>query len=1544
MSSELNQSVLDDGDGAADIAIIGMAGRFPGAPTVDALWDRLRMGQGAATFFTDEQLRSKGVQEHLLADPSYVKAGMVLADMDRFDAAFFGYAPGEAARLDPQQRLFLEVAWEALEHSGWSPGDRDTARLTGVLAGTGANSYLLMNLLPHQDLRNARDISALLGLMNGNDKDSLSTCVAYKLDLRGPAVTVQTACSTSLVAVHMACRSLLNHEVDMSLAGGVWLNLLQDGGYLHQDGSILSPDGLCRAFDARAQGTVIGSGAGAVVLKRLADALADGDTIHAVIKGSAINNDGSSKIGYAAPSAEGQSEVILAAQAMAGVPPDSIGYVEAHGTGTVLGDPIEVEALTRAFRVGTDRRGFCALGSVKTLVGHLDAAAGVTGLIKATLALRHRQLPPSLNFEQPNPRIDFEASPFYVNTTLRDWPASEMPRRAAVSSFGMGGTNAHVILEEAPTPGKASAPARNWQILPVSARSPAALEQTLSRLSDHLREHADLPLPDVAWTLQIGRKAFAHRAVLVCSDREDAGLALARRDPGRLFVSHLPDRASGSAVAFLFPGQGAQHVGMAASLYRDEAIFRTEVDRCMAVLTPILGLDLRAVLYPELQQPQEKTVEQAAKHLAQTALTQPALFVIEYALARLWMSWGVIPQSMLGHSIGEYVAACLAGVWKLDDALRLVAVRGRLLQALPEGAMLAVGLSEAEVSSYVDDGCGLAAVNASDACVLSGPGETIDAVERDLVAREVAVRRLKVSHAFHSSMLDPMLEDFLAELGRVEFHPPSLPFVSNLTGQWITAAQAVDPAYWVAHLRSTVRFADGLATLMAEPGRVLLEVGPGETLGMLARRHPAAGTGRVVLSSLPHPGRPGPHEPWPASLGRLWLAGVSMDWKRLHEGRRRVPLPTYPFERQRYWIDPPASDGHRSGASMSPTSAAVKRLELDDWFHAPVWQRTDALAVSQRPEPNDDVWLILGQAEGLGGTLKAQLQAMGLRPLLVDVAATTALDTGGGQLVADDQAGHDLLWQLLMGSEPAVVRVVHTWGVDGGAPWPLEEVLARGFFSLRCLGQAYKTWAEENQVRARVEISVVADRLLDVTGSDPVCAAKATSLGACLSLPLDVPGLVCRAIDVQAKVGNGLRWEAVAAQVLAQVSHPILSSERVVAYRGGYRWVRRFEPIQRPPASRSPLRPAGVYLITGGLGGIGRTLAEHLARTVQAKLVLLGRSVQLPAREQWPALLADKPAGREREIDNLRTVMALEALGAEVMVLRADVTDEASMRDALALAKRRFGAVHGLVHAAGEAGSGFAQDTPQAMARVMAPKVQGALALRELLRSEPLEILVLCSSLASVTGGLGQAAYSAANACLDAAAQAWSQDEGESACHVVAIGWDGWRDVGMAADMAWPDGVGIAPAHGVEVFDRILAGPQVPHVLVSTVPLEMRLENASQDWLLALASEGAASALTSTGTRSSRPGLSTPFEAPFEELDVRLAEIWRALLGIEPVGLNDNFFELGGDSLLGIQMLARVKAAFGIAVQNAEFFKDPTIAGLAMQVETRLIEDIEHAS
>ena len=1511
---------LEELDYTDKIAIIGMAGRFPGAKNLEEFWRNLRDGVESISFFSDPELEASGIDPALLRNPNYVKAGVLLEDKELFDAAFFGYPPRQAEIIDPQQRLFLECAWDALENAGYNSQTFE-GRIS-VYGGAGINSYLFLNLASNPDLIQSVGFTQI---RHSNRQDNLATRVAYKLNLKGSALTVQTGCSTSLVAVHLACQSLLDHECHMALAGGVRIDSLEKAGYLYQAGGIASPDGHCRTFDAKAQGTIGGDGVGIVVLKRLEDAIADGDTIHAVIKGSAINNDGSDKVGYTAPSVNGQAAVIAEALAMGRSEAETISYVEAHGTGTVLGDPIEIAALTEAFRATTNKKGFCAIGSVKTNIGHLDTAAGIAGLIKTVLALKHKQIPPSLHFETPNPKIDFANSPFYANAALSEWLTNGMPRRAGVSSFGIGGTNAHVILEAAPVLGSSS-PSRPWQLLILAAKTTSALETATANLVKHCQTHLDLNLADAAYTLQIGRQAFDYRRMVVVQDLNDAVKVLESQDPQRVFTRFK--ESANRPVVFMFPGQGAQYVNMGRELYQTEPIFQEQVDRCCELLKSHLNVDLRTILYPS-----EEQAEAAAQQLKQTNLTQPALFVVEYALAQLWIAWGISPQAMIGHSIGEYVAACLSGVFSLEDALALVAARGRLMQQIPAGAMLAAPLSEQALESLLDKKLSLAANNGPTSCVVSGSTEAIDQFQEVLTQQGVECRRLYTSHAFHSQMMDSILEPFKEQVSQVSLNPPKIPFVSNLTGAWITVAEATDPSYWAMHLRKTVRFSEGIAELLQEPGRIFLEVGPGRTLSTLTRKQKEVK--QAVVCSLRHPQDQYSDVAFLLkTLGRLWLEGVQVDWAGFYtdEQRHRIPLPTYPFERKRYWIQ-----------AQPEATSATKRQELlhkkpniADWFYIPVWKRSRLIEPFDAKETSKQgsCWLVFVDECGVGSQIVNRLQQAGQVVIAVKVGEEfTRISDRSYAINPQQRDDYETLFQALNALDKTPNTIVHLWGITTNAQKNLdikgiETCQHLGFYSLLFLAQALG----KQVILDALQIAVVTNTIFDVIGDETLRPEKATVLGPCKVIPQEYPNINCCAIDIVMPESGTQSREKLIDQILGEVR--LRPTHSVVAYRGYHRWAPNFEavPLEEIVPGKTRLRRGGVYLITGGLGGIGLTLAEYLAQTVQAKLVLIGRN-GLPERDEWSGWLATHHDQHDVSSKILK-VQALEKLGAEVLVISADVANLEQMQRAISLTTERFGKIHGAIHAAGIAGGGIIQlKPPQTAASVLAAKVKGTLVLDTLFRAVQLDFLVLCSALSSVSilGRFGQVDYCAANAFLDAFAHQQSSIGGPL---TIAINWKTWQEVGMAVNTPTSDGQkkrrreslkeGIAPKEGVKAFSRILQSG-LPQVVVSPGDIQAQIEQSN---LYDLTEEGLASANVYQVLHS-RPNLGNDYIPARNEIEQIVANTWQQILGIEQVGIHDNFFELGGDSVISIQVISQLKKKMNVDIPVVRIYERPTISSLA---------------
>lgn len=1357
----------------SEIAVIGMAARVPGARSAAEFWQNLHAGTESIRVLTDAELIAAGETPENLSNPGYVRALGTLDGFDSFDAGLFGFSPQDAAIMDPQHRVLLEVAWEALENAARTP--ESVHGSVGVFATCGMNTYMMHNLQHNRRIMNS--VGEWLVRHTGNDMNFLATRLSYQFNLSGPSMNVQTACSSALVAIHLASQSLLMGECDMALAGGCTLNTIHRRGYVHKPGEILSPDGHCRPFDHRGAGTVLSNGAGMVVLRRLSDALAGGDRIAAVILGSAMNNDGSRKAGYLAPGVEGQSRAIAEALAASGASADTISMIEAHGTGTHVGDPIEVAALTQAFRRSTPRKSFCALGSVKSNFGHLGEAAGVVSLIKTVLALQHREIPATLNFEKPNPQIDFANSPFFVNTELREWKPQGGTRRAGVTAIGAGGTNCHVILEEAP-PSRASGPSRPWQLLTLSAAHPDAVKDGALHLAEHLKQHPELCLADAAFTLNLGRKAFPYRRFAVCRDHAEAAAALESTAPPTQRAASEP------SVTFLLTGQGSQYPRMAWELYRDIPVFSKIVDECAEILKPELGLDLREALYA------------GAGDLTQTRLTQPALFTIEYAMAKLLMSWGVKPRAMIGHSVGELVAACLAGVFTLPGALRLVAARGELMQSMPPGAMLAVPLSAEEAvlemnGKAASGALALAAENGPGLSVVAGSAETVAQFASALAEKGIATRPLKTSHAFHSPMMDAATGPFRERVRATALHPPQIPFISNVTGTWITAAQATDPEYWAQHLRQPVRFAQGLAAVLEDPSQILLEAGPGRTLSTLARQQTVRPLAIVESIRRPDDGRSDLAVLLNA-CGELWSHGVALDWEAFWDGqqRRRVELPTYAFQRQAYWIEPDS----RVEPGLQDRGTAPRQDEAN-WFYRRSWQKSAAAASERRRK----TWLVFLDEVGLGEAVVRKIAAEGGPHEVFRVRAGRKFEPIGERefrirpAVRED---YQRLFEALGDAAPRIDAVAHFWNVTAKAEGGWEQHLDRGYLSLSELARSLRPANPDQPVPDQpIELRVFSNRLYDIAGETEVEPAKATLAGACRVIPREFEGLLCGSVDVELAAPGGWQWNRLVQQLAAELESNL--ADRAAAYRGSERWAERFEPA-RLEESGTALRPQGVYLITGGMSRAAAELAGHLAQSVQARLILVDRD--LPGAGQ------------------LERIKSWEALGAEVLIARACATDARAMRAAVQAARKAFGRVHGVFHMAGsDGGQPIAQQEPNGVRQALRSQIEGALVLETLFRDTALDFLSVFSPAGGSVGLPGAAESAAADAFLTAFAAHQSK---RGLTRTVAIGWREWGDSGETS--AAPDETVVAVTLDSRA-DWMLAEHVIEgqHVLPATGYLEL---------------------------------------------------------------------------------------------------------------------------
>jgi len=1464
------------------IAIIGMSGRFPGAKNVPEFWDKIKQGVELITQFTDKELLASGISKSLLKNEKYVKAKGYLPNIDQFDTNFFNFNPNEARITDPQQRLFLECAWEAFEDAGYNP--KTYSGSVGVFSGCSSVApYLLKNLFANTEIQ---EIFSEYQLGLSNATDFLSSRTAYKLNLKGPVATVQSACSTSLVATVMGYQALINNQADLILAGGSTVAMPNKNGYLYQEGMIFSPDGHCRTFDAKAKGTLLGNAVGTVLLKRLDDAIRDHDHIYAVIKGAAYDNDGNMKVGFTASGLDGQKRVVKEALEVANISPDTIGYVEAHGTGTPLGDPIEIKALTKAWHETSNNRknNYCAIGSVKTNVGHCDAAAGVVGLIKTASMLKNKQIPASLHFERPNPNIDFANSPFYVSNTLKEWQISDSPRRAGVSSFGMGGTNAHLILEEAPEREKSSS-SRDWQLITLSAKTDTALEKAQQNLSDYLQKNSNQSFADIAYTSHIGRQHFVHRKTIICRDGLQAMDVISSNNSDLQATGKV--LTDDPHIVFMFLGQGSQYINMAQELYQTEEEFKQIINNCTSLLKPHLSMDIRSILF------NNNDSAKTSEKLNQTALAQPALFVIEYALAKLLMGWGIQPDSLVGHSLGEYTAACLANIMSLEDALHLVSVRGKLMQSMPEGKMLAVPLSEEAIHPWCQD-VEIAAVNTPNRCVLSGTTTAIEKIQDKLQQQGIESRLLHTSHAYHSSMMEPAMTEFMDIVKTIHLDIPSIDIISTISGDTAMTCEITEPCYWSSQIRMTVRFADAIQTLLKKPNTIFIEIGPGNTLSSFVKPQIIRRPEFKVVQTLPHPKKN--HSSLQSvitALGQLWITGIEIDWDIFYQNecRYRVSLPTYPFERERFWVNP----------DITKDTCDNLTSNMDNWIYTPYWEKITTLDNNHVAIDTLDYWMVLLDKEDTGQVFVKKLKQFGCHVLTISIGETFVQEKNHFILNPNSVSDFTLLIEFLsLNKFPN--HIVNFIGVTSNTKSILEQEkinpdIFSVFYSLIFLAQAIANAG----IMKQIQLTMITNHQHSINNKEALQPEKSIIAGTCKVISQEIQNIQCKNIDICLPVNSDL------------ILKNILNKEHnMIAVRKNQCWSKGYRPALLN-SQKSPLKQQGVYLITGGLSGIGLELALSLATKQQAKLILVARS-EFPKPSLWQRWLEQHDEHHSISV-KIRKLLKANASANNYLICKADVTNINDMKNVIRKAESCFSQINGVIHSAGISTGVFVQKQTNAnITKTFAPKIQGTWVLHQLFKNKNLDLMVLFSSISTILGGLGFSDYCAANNFLDTYA---SYGMNNQKTKILTIGWDGWDEVGMGVESAKKqnqlNNTGLSTVDGINTFYRILQSEH-HHLLVSTKNLSERM----------------AKGIFIDENKNTENKLTT--KIPIQSIDkikLQLTDIWKFYLGIDHIEQNDDFFEIGGDSLLAVQLLTKINHELSLTLSPHILIGSPTINKLA---------------
>lgn len=1484
-----------------EIAIIGMSGKFPGASNIREFWDNLSNGIETISFFTKEELRNESIDMELLDNNNYIRAKGYLQSCEYFDNNFFGISARMAETMDPQLRLLLMGVWEALEDAAYIPGDEDLN--LGVFMSAASSTYWEAQAY----LSDKMNLFGKFELDQLTNKDYISTRLSNMLGLTGPSLTVHTACSSSLTAIHLACQSLLGGECAMAVAGGASISYPLKKGYLFHEGMHGSSDGHCRAFDAQADGTVFGNGVGVLVLKPLSDAINDKDNIYAVIKGSALNNDGNRKVGYSAPSAIGQAEVIKLAQAISQVEAASVSYIETHGTGTKLGDPIEFEGLKAAFN--DMENASCAIGSVKTNIGHLDVAAGVAGVIKTALSLKNKQLPPSLNYVSPNPQIDFQNSPFYVNTELRDWNSAPKPLRAGVSSFGIGGTNVHAILEEAPSVDSGGA-SKEYYLCCLSAKNRGSLLAKINGLKTFLNNTPDIHIADIAYTYQIGRKHFPFRTAIASSNTDE--LVEKLNNYSDTFLSSTLDRPS---IFFMFPGQGSQYVDMAVGLYENEPFFRNILDACFSILGDFSEVGLKKdILFAKDGEPNEL--------INQTEYAQPVLFCIEYSLSVLLMNWGIVPDAMIGHSIGEYVAACLAGVFSLQDAIYLVYHRGRLMQQTEKGSMFSIATGEDKIVDLLNDDISVAAYNCKSNIVVSCREYCVDSFMSELGHRNIEYIRLKTSHSFHSVTIEPIMKDFEALLTNIKFNPPKIPYISNVTGDWITFKEIEDHSYWSNQMRKPVRFMQGIEK-MKNPQHIFIEAGPGTSLFNLTKS--VLGQHSHAINLLKHPkDTTHDYDYFLNKIGEIWKAGIEIDWDKLYENeeRKRISLPTYPFELKKFKSDVKFGDFNSfKHTHISLSQKDICSENVNDWFYVPSWKR--------RPDNASDglkseTILILYPENNYSAQLKNTITKY--CPNIIFVAFKSGyrkLNEGHFEIDPKSKPDYEKVLKDIKARNVTPSIILHLGNLYSNNEHQISECMFRnsqetGIYSLLFLVQSMENISFEKNIN----IITFSNGLNKVTGNEKIYPEKATILSLVKIIPQEYGKINCKNIDLEVDNEDLVVSSVEKILITELVCNPNIS----VAFRGTYAWELQYEKLgKRLNKPKSLTRNGGTYLIVGGTGGIGLELAEYLVKNYRANLILCSRT-GFPPRENWDPMLNDTNTDKTF-IGKIKRIQALFHYGSDILLEKADVSKKDEMTRVVEKSLKKFDEINGIFHFAGEKDDGkfIHQKTATNLNTVLLPKTIGTIILNEIAATLSPDFVMLSSSLASILPTIGHIDYSAANLFLDSFA---GYKENTGSYPVYSINWEIWKSIGMSLrgdpENDKPENnkdYKLSTSDGIEVFKKVFENP------LSQLIICKRDLNSLNTQLNELNHINVNNVNVNTlNTVEDNESKINTSDTGFQD---KLSILFKEYLGTENIDVNENFFNMGITSLNVVQLCRLFNEKFNISIPAAYMFEHPTIVKLA---------------